>query len=196
MSRIALIICLAATTLAACSGGRIREHIPFVYKLDVQQGNVVKQDMLARLKPGMDKKKVRFVMGTPLITDAFHQERWDYVYSFQPGGGDRTTRRISLYFENELLARIQGDVTSAQGPLAVEKRLNTTVSVPAQTKTGLFSWFSKRPADDTTEQAKARENKPDKASSRKGIFGRVLDKSGDRDPPVYRDPTDPDQDGL
>ncbi|HDN27430.1 MAG TPA: outer membrane protein assembly factor BamE [Thioploca sp.] len=82
-----------------------------MYQIDVQQGNLVTQEMLDQLQLGMPAKKVRFVMGTPLMVDVFHQNRWDYLYSFQASDGKREQRRISLYFdENKRLQRIEGDV--------------------------------------------------------------------------------------
>lgn len=80
--------------LAGCS-------FPGVYKIDIQQGNVVTQDMIDQLKPGMTRKQVRFIMGNPLITDTFHANRWDYLYSIQPGGRQRYQERISLVFSGE-----------------------------------------------------------------------------------------------
>ncbi|HCL77559.1 MAG TPA: outer membrane protein assembly factor BamE, partial [Pseudomonas sp.] len=72
--------------LAGCS-------FPGVYKVDIQQGNVVTQDMIDQLRPGMTRSQVRFIMGSPLITDTFHASRWDYLYSIQPGGGQRQQER-------------------------------------------------------------------------------------------------------
>lgn len=87
-----------------------------IYKLDVQQGNVVTQEMLDKLQPQMSMQKVRFVMGTPLVVDAFHQgQRWDYVYSFEEQGKERQQRRISLFFKNNLLVNVDGDVTIGEG---------------------------------------------------------------------------------
>jgi len=81
------------------------------YKIDVQQGNLVTQEMLDQLELNMPAKKVRFIMGTPLMIDTFHQKRWDYLYSFQPGGGKWQQRKITLFFdENKLLKRVEGDV--------------------------------------------------------------------------------------
>ena len=80
--------------LAGCS-------FPGVYKIDIQQGNVVTQDMIDQLKPGMTQRQVRFIMGNPLITDTFHAKRWDYLYSIQPGGRQRYQERISLMFDGE-----------------------------------------------------------------------------------------------
>lgn len=89
--------------LAGCS-------FPGVYKVDIQQGNVVTQDMIDQLRPGMTRSQVRFIMGSPLITDTFHASRWDYLYSIEPGGGQRQQERISLAFnENDQLAGLAGD---------------------------------------------------------------------------------------
>lgn len=79
------------------------------YKIDIQQGNVVTDEELARLETGMTKREVRFVMGTPLIEDPFHQDRWDYYYSFKPGRSkEREQHAITLVFDNDRLDRIEG----------------------------------------------------------------------------------------
>ena len=83
------------------------------YKLDVQQGNVVTSKMLLQLRPGMTKSQVRFIMGTPLIQDSFHGNRWDYVYQMREGGKVTEQRRVILDFENELLKTVRGDVIPA-----------------------------------------------------------------------------------
>ncbi|MDP2245473.1 outer membrane protein assembly factor BamE [Pseudomonas sp.] len=89
--------------LAGCS-------FPGVYKIDVQQGNVVTQDMIDQLRPGMTRSQVRFIMGNPLLTDTFHANRWDYLYSIQPGGGKRLQERVSIIFNgNDQLAGLSGD---------------------------------------------------------------------------------------
>ncbi|WP_297836014.1 outer membrane protein assembly factor BamE [Pseudomonas sp.] len=89
--------------LAGCS-------IPGVYKIDIQQGNVVTQDMIDQLRPGMTRRQVRFIMGNPLLTDTFHTDRWDYLYSLQPGGGERQQERMTLIFNaNDQLASLSGD---------------------------------------------------------------------------------------
>lgn len=116
----------AALLVAGCSG----VHIPGVYRIDIQQGNVVTQDMIDQLEPGMDRRKVRFILGTPLLTDTFNEDRWDYFYSYQPGGGERVQRRVSVHFENERLARIEGDVRPGATRRPVLPRQETIVSVP------------------------------------------------------------------
>lgn len=83
------------------------------YKLDVQQGNVVTSKMLLQLRPGMTKSQVRFIMGTPLIQDSFHGNRWDYVYQMREDGKIKEQRRVILDFENEQLKSVRGDVIPA-----------------------------------------------------------------------------------
>ena len=86
------------------------------YRIDVRQGNYVSQEMVAQLKPGMTREQVRFVLGTPLVTDVFHADRWDYIYRFQPGKGEVQERRLSVIFENGQLARLDGDVRAEEAP--------------------------------------------------------------------------------
>jgi outer membrane protein assembly factor BamE len=85
------------------------------YKMDIQQGNYVTQDMVAKLKPGMSKAQVRFALGTPLVVDPFHSDRWDYIYVLQKRGKVVEQRRLIVVFADEKLLRLEGDVTSAPG---------------------------------------------------------------------------------
>ncbi len=86
--------------------------VPMVkpFKMDIQQGNVVTSKMLLQLRPGMTKSQVRFIMGTPLIVDSFHNNRWDYFYQLRQAGKVVEQRRVILEFEKDLLARVRGDV--------------------------------------------------------------------------------------
>jgi outer membrane protein assembly factor BamE len=90
--------------------------------MDVQQGNVITQEMVDQLKPGMTRSQVRFVLGTPLVSDPFHPERWDYIYHFRKGGApEADARRLTVIFQDDSLARIVGDVAVKSGtepPLA------------------------------------------------------------------------------
>lgn len=97
-------LCLSTLiTLAGCS-------VPGVYKIDIQQGNIITQDMVDQLRPGMTAQQVRFIMGTPLVTDTFSPERWDYLYSIEPGRQQRRQERISLTFDEQgRLNGLQGD---------------------------------------------------------------------------------------
>ncbi|MCG8428511.1 MAG: outer membrane protein assembly factor BamE [Chromatiales bacterium] len=106
------------------------DKLPFVYRLDIQQGNMVDQETVNKLKPGMSKTQVRYVMGTPMLIDTFHEERWDYIYSFRPGGKEREQTRVALFFEDGRLTQIKGDLypqPAAEIPPAKEEPI---VSVP------------------------------------------------------------------
>lgn len=85
------------------------------YKIDVQQGNVLTQEMVAQLKPGQTREQVRFLLGSPMVTDVFHQQRWDYVYRLQVGKtGEVEMRRLAVFFDNDgRLQRVSGDVAEA-----------------------------------------------------------------------------------
>ncbi|SDS64626.1 outer membrane protein assembly factor BamE [Pseudomonas fuscovaginae UPB0736] len=114
--------------LAGCS-------FPGVYKIDIQQGNVVTQDMIDQLRPGMTRRQVRFIMGNPLLTDTFHANRWDYLYSLQPGGGERQQERVSLIFSNDdKLMSLAGDFMPgvSRDEAILGKDSGTTVDAPAQ----------------------------------------------------------------
>ena len=112
-----ILIFISLCLLGGCSrsydGGF---NAPLLHKIDIQQGNVVDQEMLDQLKPGMDKKQVKFIMGTPVLIDPFHNERWEYIYSFQEGGTVREQRHITLHFENDKLAYISGDIEISNIP--------------------------------------------------------------------------------
>src|SRR5262245_25780388 len=81
--------------------------------MDIQQGNYISQEMVSQLKIGMTKEQVRYLLGTPLVADIFHADRWDYVYYKDPRRGTREGRKIAVVFENGKLARVLGDVVPA-----------------------------------------------------------------------------------
>lgn len=82
-----------------------------IYEQDVQQGNVLEQEQIDLLSPGMTRRQVQLVMGTPAVTDPFHRSRWDYVaYTIPEGEGMQKLRQISLFFEGNQLVRIEGDL--------------------------------------------------------------------------------------
>jgi len=80
--------------------------LPDAHKIDIQQGNAIKAEDLNKLKVGMNKKQVTWLLGTPLIRDIFHRNRWDYVYSFKPGNGETKIMRLTLYFNGDILDKI------------------------------------------------------------------------------------------
>jgi outer membrane protein assembly factor BamE len=107
---------LAACLLPACKSVEVPK-VPGVtpYRMVIQQGNFISQEMVAQLKPGMTKEQVRFVLGTPLVTDIFHADRWDYVYFRELPDGKRDQRNLTVIFEKDRLARVMGDLLPAEG---------------------------------------------------------------------------------
>ena len=105
---------LFVTALTGCGAGAL--DFPGVYKIGIPQGNIITQDMVDQLRPGMTKRQVIFVMGTPLVRDPFHQDRWDYIYSYQPGGGTRGQEGITVFFEDDQLVRFTGDFVPSDAP--------------------------------------------------------------------------------
>jgi outer membrane protein assembly factor BamE len=85
------------------------------YRIDIQQGNFVSEEMVSQLKEGMTPDQVRFVLGTPLLTDIFHANRWDYPFRLQKGNGEVTISRVTVFFKDNRLARFEG------GDLPTEK---------------------------------------------------------------------------
>lgn len=108
-------ILLVLPLAAACSSVPGITSYLTPYRIDVRQGNFVSQEMAAQLKAGQTKDQVRFILGTPLLVDIFHPDRWDYVYRFQPGHGEVQQRRITVFFVDGKLSRIAGDVVASEG---------------------------------------------------------------------------------
>jgi outer membrane protein assembly factor BamE len=106
---------VAACLLAAACGGVPRVPGITPYKIEIQQGNFVSQEMVSQLKPGMSKEQVRFVLGTPLLADIFHADRWDYIYWRETPAGQREQRKLAVHFADGRLARVDGDLASS-GP--------------------------------------------------------------------------------
>jgi outer membrane protein assembly factor BamE len=116
MKRILLLLPL----LAACSSGTHVANVLSPYRIDVRQGNMVTQDMVAQLKPGLTREQVRFILGSPLVADMFHADRWDYVYRFQPGYGQIQQRVLTVFFQDNKLVRVAGDVVADLAGAAAE----------------------------------------------------------------------------
>ena len=107
---------LCSVLLTGCAssteGGSRLISFPGAYKIDIEQGNVITQEMLDQLRPGMTRAQVQYVMGTPLLEDSFNRNRWDYVDSLQTDGQERTQRTVSVFFEHDVLTSIKGDLKS------------------------------------------------------------------------------------
>jgi len=152
----------AASLLAGCSTTRdISDSISksfsglsIIYRPDIQQGNVLTQEAINKLRPGMTKTQARYLLGTPLLTDVFHQDRWDYLYSMQKGHEERTQERITLFFEDGRLARIEGDLRPQPEDPQLQEQKETVISVPDYTKRekGLFARTLEKMGVDVAEE--------------------------------------------
>jgi outer membrane protein assembly factor BamE len=110
--------CLAVATLSACSG-TVRSQDDFLgfitpYRIEVVQGNVVTQEMLAQLRAGLTREQVRYVLGSPLLTDVFHADRWDYVFSIRRQGTPAQERRVTVYFEQDRVSRFDASALPSE----------------------------------------------------------------------------------
>ena len=98
-TRLLTALVLAAALSSGCN---------LLYKQNIQQGNAMDQEDLDELKLGMTRNQVSFLLGTPSIQDPFHADRWDYMQTFSRRGGDINKRKVTLYFENDRLVRMDG----------------------------------------------------------------------------------------
>lgn len=128
------------------------------YRIDIQQGNVVTQEMVSNLRPGLSRDQVRFVLGTPMLADLFHADRWDYLYRMQTGRTNEvTTRRFTVFFDKDgRLSSVSGDVAAAE-----KNELGQPVSKMQVVDLGSVS-----------------EGNPQPPSEEKGFFGRLMEKVG------------------
>jgi outer membrane protein assembly factor BamE len=84
-------------------------QFPGVHKINVQQGHILTEEMITQLKPGLNKRQVRFILGTPLINDIFNDDRWDYYYSLKMGDGRFFKRTLTVYFDGNTMTHYDGD---------------------------------------------------------------------------------------
>lgn len=137
-----LLILLAILSLFVASGCARKEKddayrspmladLPFVYKMTVQQGNIITEEMVDQLELGMSRSQVRYLLGTPLLTDMFHTDRWDYTYTIRRGHEPMQTKRLTLFFEEDSLARIDGAMQpNPSRAIAAEDERELVVPVP------------------------------------------------------------------
>lgn len=101
-----LVVVLTLLTLAtSCSTFRF----PGVHRINIQQGNFITQQMIDKLKPGMSKNQIRYVLGQPVLENPLDQDRWDYMHTLQISGGKPQQAQLTLYFVNEHLDHFEGD---------------------------------------------------------------------------------------
>jgi len=97
--------------LLLCLSGCGAVGFPGVYRINVEQGNIVTQEMVDQLKPGQSKRQVRFILGTPLIEDSFNQDRWDYAFVSRNGQNVLAEQLLTVHFEGDTLTRFSGTLT-------------------------------------------------------------------------------------
>ena len=125
-----LTVLLSFIFISACS-------IPQVYKLTVQQGNIVTQDMLDELKVGMTKRQVAYVMGTPLIRSPYQQERWDYIYTLERRDKVVKEYQVTVFFKDEIYTHFEGEVPQEEKPekqqeVLEEKKESNLLNIPSE----------------------------------------------------------------
>jgi outer membrane protein assembly factor BamE len=104
--------------------------LSLVHKPDIQQGNIITPEMVAELKTGMSKRQVRFVLGTPMLVDVFHQERWDYTFTMKKRNEALEIKRFSVFFKGDELSSFQGDIKPSKAPETSKDQKEIVVSVP------------------------------------------------------------------
>lgn len=140
-----LLIALLFVTSALLTGCGAKMPVIKPFKMDIQQGNVVTSKMLLQLKPGMTKSQVKFIMGTPLIVDSFHTNRWDYFYQMRQEGKIKEQRRVILEFDKDLLTRVRGDVVpegTAGAAAGDDSSATKTITIESKAKEET-SWTDK-----------------------------------------------------
>ena len=129
---------LVAASVAGCSGEEkpdeyqtsVLEDLPFVYKMTVQQGNILTEEMVDQLQPGMTRRQVQYVLGTPPLTNFFHTDRWDYLYTIRRGHQDMEQKKLTLFFEEDALVRIEGTLRPDPARAAAREPADIIVEVP------------------------------------------------------------------
>jgi outer membrane protein assembly factor BamE len=108
----------------------VLEDLPFVYKMTVQQGNILTEEMVDGLQLGMDRRQVQYLLGTPPLTNFFHADRWDYLYTIRRGHQDMEVKKLTLFFEEDALVRMDGNVRPDPSRAAAREPTEIVVEVP------------------------------------------------------------------
>lgn len=191
MPKLLIFILISATTLLGCesmseTGKSIGSVIPdylnttsLIYRPSIQQGNVVSQEMINEVKPGMARRQVRYLLGTPQMVDVFHQNRWDYVYTIGTGSNPEEIKRISLFFEEDKLVRIEGDKRPAPFAQDTQEKKETVVTVPDWDGGNKSLWQKTIGAvgmgDDDASETKAPEPKEEESDNEgPGLWDRAM----------------------
>lgn len=119
-------ILLLPITLLLASCSNFTDFLPTFtpHKIEIRQGNLITQDMRARIKAGMSEAQVKAILGAPLVADVYHAGRWDYLYRLEKQGKVETDQRLTLYFENGVLARIEDATPLLPSPVPIQETRN------------------------------------------------------------------------
>ena len=172
---------IAALPLVSCGSARLPMPDVAPYRIEIQQGNFVSQEMVSQLKPGMSKDQVRFVLGTALITDSFHADRWDYVFRRQKANSrELEQRKLAVYFEDGKLKRVEGDVIPAAGAdaggLKMPEERPASAAAPLSRPAAQTSSEAPKPAPAADKPADAPAPSGDGKPQEKGWWERLKDK--------------------
>jgi outer membrane protein assembly factor BamE len=156
-----LLVGAAVGTLAGCGSldGASRRLATVVtpYKIDVVQGNFVSREQVEALKPGQSRQQVREILGTPLVTSLFHSNRWEYVFTLKKPSAELQTRKLTVYFEGDVLARSEGDEmpSEAEFVASLDGRANKGKVPTLEATPDQLARFPARKAESPAEQAAA-----------------------------------------
>lgn len=159
-----LLALTACTAAAGCGsvGNATRGFADAItpYKVEVVQGNFVSKEQVEALKPGMSRQQVREILGTPLVTSIFHGDRWDYVFTLKRQGVEPQSRRLAVFFKNQVLERFEGDEMPSEADFVAalgSKQKNAKVPVLEASEDKLKQFSAARPpaAEPVAEPAAA-----------------------------------------
>ena len=125
-----ILISIALIFLPLLNGCANWENFSIVHSPEIDQGNIVTPEMVALLHPGMSKRQVRFALGSPMLIDVFHQERWDYDLSIKRRNEPLEIKKFSVYFDGDQLSRYEGDIKPATNVETAQEKREIVVSVP------------------------------------------------------------------
>jgi outer membrane protein assembly factor BamE len=151
---------LILVILTGCSMPKF--SLPRLFKITVQQGNVLTQDMVDQLKPGMSHSQVAFIMGEPILRNTFNENRWDYIYTIELPGYFSQDVRMSLFFEGDVLAYFTGDLAPSEDADADATDEDDTSESPVETDLQQDTDLQEDILEDTEAEAEAEaETEPD-----------------------------------
>ncbi len=105
-------------------------RLPFVYQMTIQQGNIITEDMVDRLEPGMTRNQVRYLLGTPMLVDIFHGDRWYYTYTIRQAHQEMVKKPLVVHFDGDAMTRVEGFITPNPARAAGREPEEVIVEVP------------------------------------------------------------------